>query len=352
MSPSSEIKTPFLRYFLLFYGNFTYHLIPSNLPLKNVFAKCCHFVRLLYHFFLFLLFNWICAQPNAFRDDYLAQASNGKPLLTQSFSIISLFYSLTFATAQLYSFLNGSKIVQHLDQLQEVQFEPNLLSKSQAKWLAGSLIAFDNISNYLIHLYAYQTISSGSPQHLLWLLVQYIDHCQAMVFFRLLAYGKWATLRCLEKEFTSDNDDDDDTFLVEVSKRSLLLKLVEFNHKLNHLTSVPLLTQVVLYQLITVWVLCFYRLMTPLELLFLPFPLANLLVVGFFTRKIRQKLIQISSKVGSKADSQRIYWNQVEAIYGPDFECNIFSLITVDANFTLRFTLIIVNLVVLINQTT
>ncbi len=332
-----EIKTPFLRYFLLFYGNITYFLnSPFVSPSKSIIYKFCIIIRFLYHLFLYLLFNWICSQPNSFRDSFLAKVSNGKPLLTQSFAIISLFYSITFATAQLHSFLWGRKIVQLLDQL-HVNFEQCLMSKSQAKFLAGGLILFDNASNYLIHMYAFRTISS--PLHVLWLLVQYIDHCQAMIFFRLVAYGKWATLRCLKEGF-SKNDKRD--------KKSLLLNLVKFNSKLNHLLSTPLLTQLILYQLITIWTLCFYQLMTPLELFFLPFPISNLLVVSYFTRKIRQKLRQTNFNNGKNP----LYWRHAEAIYGPCFDCRIFNLITVDAAFAVRFVLIIVNFVVLINQTT
>lgn len=73
---STSIRTPILRYFLLFYGLLSLHLHPITSTNRK-----SGYLRLAYNIGLFVLFNWVLVQQNqSMKRSLLGAASDkGKP---------------------------------------------------------------------------------------------------------------------------------------------------------------------------------------------------------------------------------------------------------------------------------
>src|SRR5699024_8777536 len=116
-----QVKSPFLRLYLVFYGNLSFYLTPPSNDKFLTTSKRSYFVsppRQLYHLFLIVLFNWSCEQPNFAHELLLAEAATfGKPLARLSFRLFDVTYRSLSAAAVLYCLLFGPEIVQILDEL-------------------------------------------------------------------------------------------------------------------------------------------------------------------------------------------------------------------------------------------
>lgn len=339
MTKIPEIKSPFLRLFLAFYGNFSLYLVSKTSKThKNyhIFS-----LRQLYHLLLVLFFNWVCEHPNSIHEQLMSEAEYfGKPLARLSYRLFDIVYRIFFALIVLYCLRFGPEAVQILDQL-------HLLSENRekkAKFIFGLLLLADHAFFYVAYQESlYSAFKSYSTPSFSWsllnLLTQYLVLGQAAIFSRLLVYGKWATWKSLK--------------LKNISRKKVL-HLFELNQRLGRLSSLPLTIELTQFTLNTLWNLCFTRhKMKLIRVFFLVLPLLNPIAVHFYSKRSVQILNNLSKrqKVKYTEQNQLIYWRQVEEIYGEGFYLSIFSMITIDAAFTLHFVLFITSYALLINQT-
>ena len=372
-STAAAVKTPFLRYFLVFYGNFSYLLIPSNhsnysqqsnkQKIKSFkFQSFSHFLRFLYHLALFGYFNWVCEQPYQEREQYLAEVLSQIPLVRLSSHIFDATYRLFYTLSTLYCLFFGPSIICLLDRFYLFhRTAPQLIKEKRvAKWIVISLILYDHLIIYLLLGETLHQLNYSKPNFWLdfhGLSLQYIAQMQFALFFRLLLWEKWALLESL-KQNTPVLD----------RKQKQLMQLFRLNEKINSTVSVLLFSELFQYCLRVLWALCFTQdqlslkslLAYSLQLLYFP-------LFGWFSGRCRQMLREKSSEIveqqklinfenrhqqnKSRTISQIIYWHQVDDMYGQSLGAGIFSLITIETIFALKIILLITNYALLINQT-
>ena len=351
MPKTHKLKSPFLRLFLAFYGNFFLCLAPpSPLSLSPFYNfKCCHFnlslLRPLYHMLLILFFNWVSDHPDSIHEQFMSEAAYfGKPLARLSYRLFDTTHRFLLALNALYCLRFGPKTVQILDQLYVLSGQ----TEQKAKYIFGGLLLFDHAFFKVAFKEAlYSVFQSYSTPKFGWsilsLITQYIVYGQSVIFFRLLIYGKWATWKSLKKSKIS---------------REKVIQLFELNKNLGRLLSLPLSIELVHYTLNTIWALSFMRRpVTLLHAVLFQFPLINVVLVYYYSGKISYILRKVSKSQLLKFENlqnQAIYWRQVDEIYGSErhgFYCSIFHLVTIDASFTMHLVLLITNYSLLVKQT-
>lgn len=243
------------------------------------------------------------------------------------------------------------------------------LSKRKSALIIGALLTFDLLTFVWSRLYAFENTDlllgndwEGCMAKLT-LFIQYVAHARSTVFFRLLAYGRWATWRALKRMKISQKSS-----MNSRNNRKAIRHLVHLNEQLNYLLSLPLLVHLISFSVRATWALIFYEPFSFRQGVFFLLLGVNVLPVDAASRKIAEELraksfqsIRNNSWKKKKksllaqekeAVSRLIYWRQLAAIYQHVFSFRIFSLSKVDRQFCGHLILFIFNYALLINQTT
>ncbi len=144
--------------------------------------------------------------------------------------------------------------------------------------------------------------------------------------------------------------------LVDLDKEKLI-HLARLNDQLSALLSLPILVQILFFSAITIWSLCFYRLLSVRQAIFLLLPLVNVLPIDYYSKKIIKELKIKSDEVkqhqqrSNANKSKLIYWQQTSEMYRNSFHICLFSLTTVDGQLLISLGLFIAYYTMLINQT-
>lgn len=343
-----SIKTPFLRYFLYFYGHLGLRLHPVTSANKKL-----SYLRLAYHFSLFFFVNWVYAQNIKSYDQTAEEVSRGKPLVLLSLKVSKYIYRPLYGIIFLYTLLYGPQIVKLLDRSKVVTFyKQSFLTKGQSKKVFLAIFLFDCFTFYFIQQYSFENLDFNKvgTYEQLRLFIQFVAHCEASLFYRLLQYGKWATWRSFTR------------LSIRRKCNGCLIKqtirhLVEFNKKLNFFLSFPMLLESILFSNRILWSLCSRNFFSFSQMGYLLLPFGHIFLANIFsiliTQTLAKKLIKLEKNYNkNKSKNKLVYFKQFVEMYKNVFNFSLFSLVKINNQFLLFLFLFLSNYALLINQTT
>lgn len=369
------IKSPFLRHFIAFYGNFGLHLRPYVSRYDKV--SCFNYILNILFIILFNIFTFAIKHLQKQQEDVTPDQNNGfssfqkKPLFIMALSSISILTPFIFNFSMFYFLVRGAQITRLID---SSVFYAQSTSKSSflnKKWTVPLLFLFDQLVLLPLltefwHLFKLKTLFFYG-------LMIVIAKQAPDVPFRLVAYYKyltWKTLKDIEERHKTK----------ALSSRMMaeeVSALATVNRQLNSLISVPLLLFTFFFSLQSLSVICvsFSFGFSFKNLVFLLPIILCVASICYFCRQIELLVKRLTENQGIKSDEYpkkignsfhfmkqnflmatsitkiNFYEHYLFCIYGSHLRLQIFHLYTFDLPFVIAVALFLLNNAVLLYQT-
>lgn len=374
-----RIQSPFLKHFILFYGNFGLHLRPVS---PRDIVSCVSYLFSILFFILFNIFNLIISeiQKNDRSSLKYSYSMQQKPLFSLVLHSISYSIPFVFNLSMVHFLIKGSQISRLLDSPIFKNETSSLLNKN---WIIPLLFIFDQLT--ILPLF-YQYIFFFKYNNLLFYGIMMLISKQAPdVPFRLVAYYKYLTWKIL-KDFEESNVNttaNSQNIAVRVAELAIL------NKQLNSLLSLPLVLFMASYsaQILTLTCVSFSLGVNFQGIIFfMPFFLC-VAFICFCCREIELSVKRLSGenlknnndfskkytsisafnqnflmvhKLSSSAKpdltktktSKRVFHlHHLFCIYGCYFQLQLFHIFTFNLSFFIALALFLLNYAVLMYQT-
>ncbi|KAH9408441.1 hypothetical protein TYRP_012116 [Tyrophagus putrescentiae] len=233
------IKSPFLRHFIAFYGNFGLHLRPYVSRHDKV--SCLNYILNILFIILFNIFTFAIKHLQKQQEDVTPDQNNGfssfqkKPLFIMALNSISILTPFIFNFSMFYFLVRGAQITRFIDSSVFCAQSTSKSSLLNRKWTVPLLFLFDQLVLLPLitefwNLFKLKTLFFYG-------LMMVIAKQAPDVPFRLVAYYKyltWKTLKAIEERHKTK----------ALSSRMMaeeVSALATVNRQLNSLISVPLL---------------------------------------------------------------------------------------------------------------
>lgn len=358
------VKTHLLRYFIFIYGNFYLNFYPKSTRKNKTYFKVFNnfSYRQAYHFLVYAYFFWLYMHILKSLTQISFNFSRKKPILRIIIYFLQYINNFQHAIVFFYTLMIGPKIIQLLDKY--AVFYNQILNKQKSVLLVAICLTFDFVI-FVVYRFKdmqlfYLHFKKISIFIKLFFINEFICHCLATAYVRLLLYGKWATLNFLKNQINNNNP----------LSQTELQNLVKLNSQLNRLFSLPMFSYLFTISLISFSLFLFNNNFhhTMRQLLNLFPHVLNIILIDIFSKKILYFLKILASKIINLNLSrtktkfsivttktfikQQIFWQYVVIMYQEVFQCSVFSLFTLNLQFFLQLFLIMVNYALVIIQTT
>lgn len=371
-----QIKSPFLRLCLFFYGSLSIQLRPVNASkqssLLNLFWNA--FLAILIYYILFLR-SHSAVDEEVKRDPRLEKVFHEKPLFAITFKVgLSFIFQFKYLFTVTYYLLVNITCKRKLIYLLDA-FRVKHLDSLSTSWKLFALIAF--IQQTIFILVNFTHIPFSKLMHLRkWFqfiaqyLMKFVLSFHSDLPFLLTIFYKYATVHSLAHMKRSIMLNTTATSIEVVEKR--IRKLATLNASLGHLLSLPLMISVFDYAFVVLLTLSCYFI-HPVHWLNYSYLLVLIfyhLLIATLQSQIDAQLLEMSTSLeqaterrlfiksagnligkGQSEESVIIKCRALRQLYLKYFQLTVFKLFKLDLRYFVAIALFVANYIVLLSGT-